>query len=76
MKRHLYPIDTLKQVQRQLAETLLETLQVKEHGSQERAQLKNSMYEAEQRVGKSNKGMRNHLSVHFYLIVIIDIRYR
>lgn len=38
------PIDTLKKVQRQLAETLQETLQVKEHGSQERAQLKNSMY--------------------------------
>lgn len=44
------PIDTLKKVQRQLAETLQETLQVKEHGSQERAQLKNSMYEAEQQL--------------------------
>lgn len=44
------PIDTLKKVQRQLAETLQETLQVKEHGSQERAQLKNSMYEAEQKL--------------------------
>lgn len=36
----LTPIDTLKKVQRQLAESLQETLQVKEHGSQERAQLK------------------------------------
>ncbi|GLF92503.1 hypothetical protein Saga11_37620 [Bacillus safensis] len=44
------PIDTLKKVQRQLAETLQETLQVKEHGSQERAQLKSSMYEAEQQM--------------------------
>ncbi|WP_395894216.1 toxic anion resistance protein [Bacillus safensis subsp. safensis] len=44
------PVDTLKKVQRQLAETLQETLQVKEHGSQERAQLKNSMYEAEQQL--------------------------
>ncbi|CAM5536916.1 toxic anion resistance protein TelA [Bacillus safensis FO-36b] [Bacillus safensis subsp. safensis] len=44
------PIDTLKKVQRQLAETLQETLQVKEHGSQERAQLKNRMYEAEQQL--------------------------
>ncbi|MFK4008859.1 MULTISPECIES: toxic anion resistance protein [Bacillus] len=44
------PIDTLKKVQRQLAETLQETLQVKEHGSQERAQLKNSMFEAEQQL--------------------------
>ncbi|WOI41406.1 toxic anion resistance protein [Bacillus altitudinis] len=46
----LTPIDTLKKVQRQLAETLQETLQVKEHGSQERAQLKSSMYEAEQKL--------------------------
>ncbi|MED5224814.1 toxic anion resistance protein [Bacillus safensis] len=44
------PIDTLKKVQHQLAETLQETLQVKEHGSQERAQLKNRMYEAEQQL--------------------------
>ncbi|MFS0656638.1 toxic anion resistance protein [Bacillus sp. 179-C3.3 HS] len=43
-------IDTLKEVQRQLAETLQETLQVKEHGIQERAQLKNSMNEAEQKL--------------------------
>ncbi|KEP25223.1 toxic anion resistance protein [Bacillus zhangzhouensis] len=46
----LTPIDTLKKVQHQLAETLQETLQVKEHGSQERAQLKNNMYEAEQKL--------------------------
>lgn len=46
----LTPIDTLKKVQRQLAETLQETLQVKEQGSQERAQLKSSMYEAEQKL--------------------------
>lgn len=46
----LTPIDALKKVQLQLAETLQETLQVKEHGSQERAQLKNSMYEAEQKL--------------------------
>ncbi|WP_342493234.1 toxic anion resistance protein [Bacillus sp. FSL W7-1346] len=46
----LTPIDTLKKVQRQLAETLQETLQVKEHGSQERAQLKSSMHEAEQKL--------------------------
>ncbi|AVM22368.1 toxic anion resistance protein [Bacillus pumilus] len=46
----LAPIDKLKMVQRQLAETLQETLQVKEHGSQERAQLKSSMYEAEQQL--------------------------
>ncbi|MCM3037867.1 toxic anion resistance protein [Bacillus pumilus] len=52
---YLAPIDTLKQVQRQLAETLQETLQVKEHGSQERAQLKNSMYEAEQQLANPIK---------------------
>lgn len=46
----LTPIDTLKKVQRQLAETLRETLQVKEHGNQERAQLKSSMHEAEQKL--------------------------
>lgn len=43
-------VDTLKKVQRQLAETLQETLQVKEHGSQERAQLKSNMYEAKQQL--------------------------
>ncbi|MCC9090540.1 toxic anion resistance protein [Bacillus pumilus] len=46
----LTPIDTFKKAQRQLAETLQETLQVKEHGSQERAQLKSNMYEAEQKL--------------------------
>ncbi|WP_169057682.1 toxic anion resistance protein [Bacillus pumilus] len=51
----LAPIDTLKKVQRQLAETLQETLQVKEHGSQERAQLKSSMYEAEQQLANPIK---------------------
>ncbi|MDM5296629.1 toxic anion resistance protein [Bacillus pumilus] len=44
------PIDSLKKVQRQLAETLEETLQVKEHGSLHRAQLKGNMYEAEQQL--------------------------
>ncbi|AMM95881.1 toxic anion resistance protein [Bacillus pumilus] len=51
----LAPIDTLKKVQHQLAETLQETLQVKEHGSQERAQLKSSMYEAEQQLANPIK---------------------
>lgn len=51
----LAPIDTLKKVQSQLAETLQETLQVKEHGSQERAQLKSSMYEAEQQLANPIK---------------------
>lgn len=51
----LAPIDTLKKVQHQLAETLQETLQVKEHGSQERVQLKNSMYEAEQQLANPIK---------------------
>ncbi|MBD3861543.1 toxic anion resistance protein [Bacillus sp. 28A-2] len=46
----LTPIETLKKVQRQLAETLQETLEVQEHGSQERAQLKSNMYEAEQKL--------------------------
>ncbi|WP_226568083.1 toxic anion resistance protein [Bacillus stratosphericus] len=44
------PIEALKKVQLQLAETLQETLQVKEHGSQERAQLKSNMYDAEQKL--------------------------
>ncbi|MFX0112621.1 toxic anion resistance protein [Bacillus pumilus] len=51
----LAPIDTLKKVQRQLAETLQETLQMKEHGSQERAQLKSRMYEAEQQLANPIK---------------------
>ncbi|WP_353854081.1 toxic anion resistance protein [Bacillus sp. Bos-x628] len=46
----LKPVDTLKKIQLQLAETLQETLQVQENGSQVRAQLKSNMHEAEQQL--------------------------